>query len=65
LLDLLGRMGADLLASLSRLCLEDWMHDVGARNPTEQPVFIQQHVDGLSDDYDHHTHEIAQWLNQG
>ena len=64
LLDLLGRTGADLLATLSRLDPEDWMRDFGARNPVGQPVFIQRQVDGLSDDYEHHTHEIAQWLKQ-
>ena len=65
LLDLLGRTGADLLAALNRLGPQDWMHDFGARNPIRQPVFIQRQVDGLSDDYEHHTHEMAQWLEQG
>jgi hypothetical protein len=65
LLDLLGRTGADFIAALSRLDTEGWMRDFGARNPIGQLVFIQRQVDGLSDDHEHHTHAMAQWLKQG
>jgi mycothiol maleylpyruvate isomerase-like protein len=64
LLDLLGQTGSDLLAALRRLGAEDWMRDFGARNPIERPVYIQRQVDGLSDDYENHAREIAQWRAQ-
>lgn len=64
LLDQLGQTGSDLLAALRQLAPEDWTRDFGARNPIGRPVYIQRQVDGLSDDYENHTREIAQWRAQ-
>ena len=54
---------AALVTRLQHIPAQEWLQDFGARNPIGQPVFIQRQVDGLSDDYRAHAHEVEQWVN--